>query len=145
MFDNILSSLTEQALPKLMKEHGLSPDQAKASINAAASGLQSTLSSGGGFDMATLTNLFSSATNTAGSNSLLEKIGSAMQGNLTTQAGLSAEQAGGVKNTLLPMITDLVTKHVGGNAGALQGLLGDLGQGSGIADLAKSAIGRFFN
>ena len=68
-----------------------------------------------------------------------------MQGNLTTQAGLSAEQAGGVKNTLLPMITDLVTKHVGGNAGALQGLLGDLGQGSGIADLAKSAIGPFFN
>ncbi|MBK7271460.1 MAG: hypothetical protein IPI07_18790 [Flavobacteriales bacterium] len=107
--------------------------------------MQSTLSSGGGFDMATLTNLFSSANNTAGSNSLLEKIGSAILGNLTTQAGLSAEQAGGVKPCCL--FARPGDQARGGATPAHCRALpkGDLGQGSGIADLAKSAIGRFFN
>lgn len=144
MFDNIINSLTQQALPKLTGTHGLSPEQAKASIAAATSGLKGTLGGDQGFDMSTLTNLFSSAKNTAGADSLLEKIGGNMQGDLMSKAGLNASQAAGVKSTLLPMIIDLVTKQVGGNSSALQGLLGDIGKGGGIADLAKGALGKLF-
>lgn len=143
MFDNILSSLTQQALPKLTQEHGLSPDQAKSSISAAASGLQGVLSGNHGFDMGTLTNLFSKETNTPGANGLMEKIGQSVLSNLTGKAGLSADKAGAVKNTLMPMIMDLVTKQVGGNADSLKGLLGGL-SGGGVADKAKGLLGKLF-
>lgn len=143
MFDNILSSLTQQALPKLTQEHGLSPDQAKSSINAAAGGLQNVLSGDHGFDMGTLTNLFSSDTNTASANGLMEKIGQAVQGKLTGEAGLSADKAGAVKNTLLPMIMDLVTKYAGGNADSLKGILSGF-SGGGVADAAKGVLGKLF-
>jgi hypothetical protein len=144
MLDNIISSLTEQAMPKLTGAHGLSPEQAKNSITAAVDGLKGTLGGDHGFDLGTVTNLFSSATNTDGANGLLEKIAGNLQGDLVSKAGLNADQATSVKNTLLPMITDLVTKHVGGNAGALQGMLSSFTGGGGIADMAKGALGKLF-
>ena len=144
MFDNILSSLTQKALPKLVQEHGLSPEQAKSSITAATTGLQGVLSGDHGVDVSTLTNLFSSDTNTTGANGLLEKIGQAVQSNLTGKAGLSAEKAGAVKDTLLPMIMDLMSKHVGGNADSLKDLVSGF-SGGGMADAAKGVLGKLFS
>ncbi|HRH37281.1 MAG TPA: hypothetical protein PK760_02980 [Flavobacteriales bacterium] len=143
MFDNILSQLTEQALPKLMNEHGLTKEQAHASIASAAQSAQGTIAGDHGFGMDTLLNLFSSEQNNGQANDLLSRIGDSMHGGITN-SGLDPAKAAGVKDTLLPMITDMVSKHVGGNAGNLQGLLGNLGNGGGLADMAKGVLGNLF-
>lgn len=145
MFDNILSQLTQQALPKLMNEHGLSKEQAQASIASAATSVQQTLGGEHGFGMDTLLNLFSNAQNSGQANSLLGQIGQTMQGHLANNASLSPAQAGSVKDTLLPMITNLISQHVGGQQGNLQSLLGGFtGGGGGIGQMAGGLLGKLF-
>ncbi len=147
MLDNILSTLTQEAIPKLMQEHGLTQEQAQASVASATGSVGQAINGNHGFGMDTLMNLFSSAQNTSHANDLLSHIGNTMSSNLTGQAGLSAQQASGVQSTLLPMITNLISSHVGGQASNLQGLLGSFtgGNGGGIEGMAQGLLGKLFS
>lgn len=143
MFDQILSSLQQRAMPELMNKLGLDQQQAAGSVNAAADSVKQVIGGGDGFGLDDVLSLFSSAKNSAGADSILSSIGSVLQGKLTGQVGLDAAKAGSVKDTILPMITDLVGKHVGGDANNLQALLGGT-DGGGLAGMAKGMLGKLF-
>jgi len=89
-------------------------------------------------------NLFSKDSNTAGANDLLGQLGQNYLGKLTGQVGLDAAKANSVKDLVMPVLTNLLSDKIGGNAGALQGLLGNLGGGGDIADMAKGMLGKLF-
>ncbi len=146
MLDQILSALTQQALPKLMQEHGLTQQQAQASIASATGSVGQALGGNHGFSMETLLNLFSNSENSSQANALLGHLGNTMTSNLTGQAGLSPQQASSVQSTLLPMITNLLASQVGGQSGNLQGLLGSLmgGGGGGLGGIAHGMLGKLF-
>lgn len=140
MLDQILSSLKDKATPELMNKLGLNADQANGSVMAAADSVKQVVSGGDGFGMDDALSLFSSAKNSAGADGMMGKIGEVLMGKLTGQVGLDAGKASGVSAMLMPMVMDLVSKHVGGDAKNLQGLLG----GGGIADAAKGMLGKLF-
>lgn len=145
MFDQILSTLEKEAAPALMSKLGLDQQQASGSVNAAKDSVKEVLGGGDGFGMDDVINLFSSAKNSSGAEGILGKLGTALQGKLTDQVGLNSEKAGGVQAMLMPMVTDLITKHVGGDANKLQSLLGGLGNGGGLAGAAKGMLGKLFS
>lgn len=147
MLDQILSTLQQQAGPELISKLGLNKDQAEGSVNAAASSITQVLGGADGFGLDDVMNLFSADKNTAGADGILNNIGSVLQGKLTGEVGLDALKAGGVKDMLLPMITSLVGKYIGGDNKNLQSLIGSLagGQGGGVADLAKGMLGKLFS
>lgn len=140
MFDQILSTLQSKAAPQLMSQLGLNEQQAGGSINAAADSVKQVLSGGDGFGMDDVMNLFSSQKNNSAADGIMSNIGSVLQGKLTNSVGLDAGKASGVAAMLLPMITDLISKNVGGDAKNLQSLLG----GGGIAGMAKGMLGNLF-
>ncbi|MBL7952768.1 MAG: hypothetical protein JNM62_13735 [Flavobacteriales bacterium] len=140
MLDQLLSTLQQQAVPQLMSQFGLDQKQAGGSISAAADSVKEVIGGGDGFGIDDALNLFSSAKNTSGANAILGNIGGLLQSKLTGQVGLDASKASGVTAMLLPMLTELVSKHVGGDAKNLQGLLG----GGGIAGMAKGLLGNLF-
>jgi hypothetical protein len=141
MFDQILSSLQTQAAPKLMSQFGLNEKQVGGSIAAAADSVKQVLGGGDGFGLNDALNLFSANKNSSAANGILGNIGGLMQSKLTGQVGLDASKASGVTSMLLPMVTDLITKHVGGDAKNLQALVG----GGGLAGKAKGLLGNLFN
>lgn len=143
MIDQLLSSLKEQAVPELINKLGLDQRQADGSVNAAASSVQEAISGGDGFGLDDVMNLFSDKANTAGADGLLNNIGGLLKGKLTNEVGLGADKAGSVADMLLPMVTQLVTKHLGGDAKGLQGMLGNLGGGK-IGGMAKGLLGNLF-
>lgn len=147
MLDQILSTLKQQAGPELINKLGLNEQQANGSVNAAASSITQVIGGGDGFGLDDVMNLFSDAKNTAGADGILNNIGSVLQGKLTGEVGLDAAKAGGVKDLLLPMITGLVGKYVGGDNKNLQSLIGSFagGNGGGMADLAKGMLGKLFS
>ncbi|MCC6542431.1 MAG: hypothetical protein IT225_09445 [Flavobacteriales bacterium] len=140
MLDQILDSLKQQAMPQLMNQFGLNEKQAGGSVKAAADSVMEAVSGGDGFGLDDALSLFSDSANSKGADGLLGNIGSLLQNKLTGQVGLDGGKASGVAGMLLPLITDLVTKQVGGNADNLKSLLG----GGGIADLAKGFLGNLF-
>lgn len=140
MLDQLLSSLQSQAVPQLISKFGLNEQQAGGSINAAADSVKEALGGSDGFGLDDALNLFSSAKNTAGADGLLGNIGGLLQNKLTGQVGLDAGKASGVAALLLPMLTEMVSKHVGGDAKNLQSLLG----GGGLAGMAKGLLGNLF-
>lgn len=145
MFDQILQTLEKEAAPALMSKLGLDKQQASGSVNAAASSVQEVITGGDGFGMDDLTNLFSNSPNSTGADGILGKVGTLLQSKLTGQVGLDADKAGGVSAILIPMITDLIAKHVGGDTNKLSGLLGSLtGNSGGMADAAKGMLGKLF-
>lgn len=139
MFDQLLSSLKDQAVPELISKFGLDPKQADGSVKAAADSVQQAISGGDGFGLDDVVNLFSSAKNTAGADSLLNNIGGLLKGKLTSEVGLGADKAGGITDMLLPMIMQLMSKDSKG----LQGLLGNLGGGD-LGKAAKGLLGNLF-
>lgn len=141
MFDQILSTLSQQATPELMSKLGLSEKQATGSVHAAADSVKQVID---GFGLDDVLNLFSNAKNTANADGILSNIGQVLSGKLTGQVGLDAAKAGGVKDMLLPMITNLVSKHVGGDANNLQQLVGGFGGGD-LAGMAKGMLGKLFS
>lgn len=144
MFDQMLNTLQKEAAPLLMSKLGLDNGQATKSVGAATDSVKEVLGGGDGFDMSDVLNLFSSAKNTSGAEGILGKLGEVMQGKLTGQAGLDASKASGVQALLMPFVTDLITKYVGGDASKLQGLLGGLANSGGLADAAKGMLGKLF-
>jgi hypothetical protein len=144
MLEQLLSTLQKEAGPQLISQLGLNSGQATSSVSAAVDSVKDVLGGSDGFGLDDVVNLFSSAKNTSGADGILSQIGNVMQGKLTGQAGLNASQAGGVKDMLLPMVTKLISDHVGGDAGKMQGLLGALGNGGGLADMAKGLLGNLF-
>lgn len=147
MFDQILASLEKEAAPALMAKLGLDQGEATKSVGAAASSVKEVLGGNHGFGMDDVLNLFSNNTNTAGADGLMSKIGSVMQGKLSTEAGLKPEKAGLVQSMLLPMVMDFISKHVGGDASNLKNMLGGLGNMGdlgGLADTAKGMLGKLF-
>ncbi|MBS1546675.1 MAG: hypothetical protein JST38_14255 [Bacteroidetes bacterium] len=146
MFDQILANLEKEAAPALMSKLGLNQQQASGSVQAAASSVTDVLGGGDGFGMDDVLNLFSNAKNTSGADGILSKVGDALHGKLTNQVGLNAGQAGSVKDMILPMITNLISQHVGGDGNKLSGLLQGLGGNSGgLAGAAKGLLGKLFN
>lgn len=145
MLDQIISTLKSQAAPALMGQLGLNEQQTHGSINAAADSVKEVIGGDNGFGLDDVLNLFSQAKNTQGADGILSNIGNVLSGKLTGDVGLSAQQAGGVQQLLLPMITEQISKHVGGDASNLRGLLASFsGGGGGIADMAKGLIGGLF-
>lgn len=140
MIEQLLSSLQQQAAPQLMSQFGLDQKQAGGSIQAAADSVKEALGGGDGFGMDDVLSLFSSGANSTGADGLLKNIGGLLQNKLTGQVGLDAGKASGVSAMLLPMLTDLVSKYVGGDAKNIQSLLG----GGGLADAAKGLLGNLF-
>ncbi len=157
MFDQILSTLQKEAAPALMSKLGLNEQQASGSVSAAADSVKEVLGSGKGFGLDDVLSLFSNNANTSGANGILSKVGDALHGKLTNQVGLDAGKAGSVKDMVLPMITNLVSQHVGGDGGKLgsliQGMGGDAegllkqlgGNAGGLADAAKGMLGKLFS
>lgn len=145
MFEQILSTLQQQAAPELMSKLGLDQKQASGSIHAAADSVKEVVGGSDGFGLDDVLSLFSSTKNTSGADGILSNIGSVLQGKLTGQVGLDAGKASSVSAMVLPMITDLLSKHVGGDANNLRSLLGGMGSGNGIADMAKGMLGKLFN
>lgn len=143
MLDQILDQLKNQVGPQLMQKAGLNEQQTSGSINAAADSVKEVIGGGDGFGLDDVLNLFSSAKNTSNADGILNNIGSVFQGKLTNNVGLDAGKASGVVALVMPMLTKLLSDKIGGNAGNLQGLLGDLG-GGGIADMAKGFLGKLF-
>ena len=141
MLDQILSSLKDKATPELMNQLGLNADQANGSVMAAADSVKQVVSGGDGFGLDDALSLFSSSKNSSGADGMMGKIGEVLMGKLTGQVGLDAGKASGVSTMLMPMVMDLVSKYVGGDAKNLQGLLGG---GGGIADAAKGMLGKLF-
>ena len=142
MFEQILSTLESQAAPALMSKLGLDHQQASGSVNAAASSVKEVVAGGNGFGLDDLANLFSSATNSSGAEGILGQLGKTLQGKLTNEVGLDANKAGGVQAMLLPMLTDLISKHVGGDSSKLQGLISGLGGSAGLENAAKGMLGK---
>jgi hypothetical protein len=139
MLDQLLSGLKEQALPDLINKFGLNDQQAEGSVKAAADSVQEAIAGGNGFGLDDVTNLFSSASNTAGADKLLSTIGGLLKSKLTSQVGIGADKAGGITDMLLPLITQLMAKDGKG----LQGLLGQLGGGD-LGNVAKGLVGKLF-
>ncbi|MCB0772262.1 MAG: hypothetical protein KDB93_02705 [Flavobacteriales bacterium] len=144
MFDQILFSLKQQAAPELMAKLGLNDGQATQSVGAAVDSMKQVLGGADGFGMDDVLNLFSSAQNNSAADGILSQVGSVLQGKLTDQVGLEAAKAGGVKDMLLPMITDLIGKYVNGDGGKLQDLLGGLAGGGNLGNMAKNLLGGLF-
>lgn len=143
MFDQILDQLKSQVGPQLMQKAGLNQQQTDGSINAAADSVKEVLGGGDGFGLDDVLNLFSNAKNNANADNLLSNIGSTFQGKLANNVGLNASQASGVGAIVMPLLTQLLSDKIGGNAGNLQSLLGNLG-GGGIGDMAKGFLGKLF-
>lgn len=140
MLDQILSTLTERAAPELTGKLGLDQKQANGAIAAVGESVQQIVGGGDGFGLDDALNLFSGAKNSVAADGILANIGSMLQGKLTDQVGLSASQANGVSAMLLPMITELISSHVRGDARNLQSLVG----GGGLADMAKGLFSKLF-
>lgn len=145
MLDQILSTLQQQAAPALMAKLGLDQQQASGSLNAAKESVAEVIGGGKGFGLDDVLSLFSNNQNTAGANGILDKLGSVLHGKLTGQVGLDAAKAGGVKDMLLPMVTNLISQHVGGDGNKLTGLLQGLGGGNDLAGAAKGLFGKLFS
>ncbi|MBK6777641.1 MAG: hypothetical protein IPG74_17985 [Flavobacteriales bacterium] len=143
MFDKILDQLKSQVGPQLMQKAGLNEHQTNGSINAAAASVREVVGGGDGFGMDDVLNLFSADKNNINADNLLSNIGNVFQGKLTSEVGLDAGKASSVSALVMPMLTKLLSDKIGGNAGNLQSLLGNLG-GGGIADMAKGFLGNLF-
>jgi hypothetical protein len=141
MIDQILASLKEKATPALMGQLGLDASQANNSVMAAADSVKEVVVGDNGFGMDDALSLFSSAKNSSGADGMMGKIGEVLLGKLTGNVGLDASKASGVSAMLMPMVMDLVSKYIGGDAKNLQSMLGG---GSGIADAAKGMLGKLF-
>ncbi|MEZ4755526.1 MAG: hypothetical protein R2817_01725 [Flavobacteriales bacterium] len=143
MLDNLLPLLKDKVGADLMNKVGLDASKTDGALNAASSTVTELLG-GKGIDMSTVLNLFSKDTNTPGANDLLGQLGQTYLGKLTGQVGLDAAKANSVKDLVMPVLTSLLSEKIGGNAGALQGLLGNLGGGGKVADMAKGMLGKLF-
>jgi hypothetical protein len=143
MLDNLLPLLKDKVGADLMNKVGLDASKTDGALNAASSTVTELLG-GKGIDMSTVLNLFSKDDNTPGANDLLGQLGQNYLGKLTGQVGLDAAKANSVKDMVIPAITALLTDKIGGNAGALTGLLGNLGGGGNLADMAKGMLGKLF-
>ncbi len=144
MFDQILSTLQKEATPVLMSKLGLDQDKAKMSVGAATESVKEVLGAGKGFELKDALSLFSSSQNSSGAEGMLGKLGSVLQSKLTGQVGLDSAKAGGVSAMLLPMVTDLISKHVGGDPSKLSGLLGGLADGGDMSKMATGMLGKLF-
>lgn len=144
MLDQLLSTLQGQVAPQLVQQLGLNEDQAKGSVAAAGDSVKQVLGGGDGVGLDDVMNLFSNAPNSAGANGILDNIGKVFNQKLTGEVGLNGQQAGGVMALVLPLLTQLLSDKIGGNAGNLQGLLGELGKGGDLAGMAKGLLGGLF-
>ncbi|MBX2972990.1 MAG: hypothetical protein KF797_07800 [Flavobacteriales bacterium] len=138
MLDQIINGLKQQAGPQLLSQFGLNEKQVGGSISAAADSVKEAMS-GSGFNMSDALSLFGGQ-KSAAADGLMKNIGGLLQSKLTGQVGLDAGKASGVAGMLLPMLTDLVSKHVGGDAKNLQSLIG----GGNLAGAAKGLLGNLF-
>jgi len=143
MLDNLLPLLKEKIGAALMNKVGLDANKTDGALNAAASSVKEVIS-GKGADMSTLLNLFSNASNNQGANALLSQLGQNYLGKLTGQVGLDPSKAGSVKDLVIPALTGLLSDKIGGNAGALQSVLGNLGGSGGLGNVAKGLLGKLF-
>ena len=141
MLDKIINTLQQPAGPELISRFGLNEKQVGGTWGATADSLKEAIGGSDGFGLDDVLSLFSNGTNSAGADGLLKNIGGLLENKLTGQVGLDAGKASGVAGMLLPMLTDLVSKHVGGDAKNLQALLGD----GGLANMAKGFLGKLFN
>lgn len=139
MIENIIAQLKEKVGPDLIGKVGLDQGQVDKVLGAAGGSVKD-LVGGKGVDMGSVLNLFSKTANNPGANDLLGRLGQDLVGKLTGQVGLDASKAGNIKDMIMPVLTDLLSEKVGGNAANLKGLLGGEGL-AGMADQAKSKLG----
>ncbi len=138
MLDEILNNLKNQAAPELMNRIGLNEQQTDGSISAAAESVKQVVGGGDGFGLDDMLNLFSNAQNNTNAEGILSKISQVFSGKLSNDVGLNAQQSSGVQALVLPMIMNLISGKVGGDANNLQGLLRAF---TGNGDMANVAGG----
>ena len=142
MLDEIIGTLKDQVGSSLMDKIGLDQTQSDNSINAAASSVTDVLGGNDGLDLSDVLNLFSKEDNNSGADGILGQLGDTFMGKLTGEVGLASEQAGGVKDLVLPMLMSLVSDKVGGDKGMLGNLVGGLlggGKEGGLGSLIGGA------
>ena len=142
MLDEIIGTLKEQVGSSLMEKVGLDQTQSDNSISAAANSVQDLLGTDDGLDIGDVLNLFSKESNTAGADGILGQLGETFMGKLTGEVGLASNQASGVKDLILPLLTSLLSEKIGGDKGSLMNMLGGLlsdQKGGGIGSLLGGA------
>ena len=85
-------------------------------------------------------NLFSDDDNSKESDSLVEKLGGSLIGDLVGKAGLTKSKASGFKDLVLPLVISFISKKVGGNSDLLGSLLGGGGSSGGLGNIAGSVL-----
>ena len=144
MFDSILDSLKEEVGSALMSKLGLSSTDVDKTIESSKDAMETTITEeakSNGLD--TLVNLFSDNKNTSTSNNVLEKLGGNLLSSLTSK-GFDSSKSSSITSMILPIITNLLSKKIGGNTGSLQSLLGSAGISDVIEDKAKGFLKGLF-
>ncbi len=150
MLEQILQTVKGQMGNQLIDKIGMSSGETEKSFDVLGGSLTEIIgneSQGGG--LSTLLNLFSDNDNSSESNSLMEKFGSSLVGDLVSKAGLTKTKASGFKDLVLPLVIKFVSKKVGGNSDILGLLLGGNGSsgsaGTVASSILKGKLGGLFN
>ena len=141
MLEEILKSVKGDLGGQLMDKLGMTDSETDKSFDVLGGSLQNIIgqeTKGGG--LSTLTNLFSDEDNSKDSDSLLDKLGGSLMGDLVGKAGLSQTKASGFKDLVLPLVISLISKKVGGNSDLLGSLLGGGQSSGGLGKIAGSAL-----
>lgn len=149
MLEQLLESVKGELGGQLTDKLGMSSGETTKSFDVLGSNLSEIVgseSNGGG--LSTVLNLFSDDDNSPESDSLVEKLGGSLIGDLVGKAGLTKSKASGFKDMVLPLVISFISKKVGGNSDLLGSLLG--GGNSGAAgniasSLLKGKLGGLFN
>ena len=141
MLEEILKSVKGDLGNQLTDRLGMSSVETDKSFNVLGGSLQNVLgdeSKGGGVN--TLLNLFSDDDNSGDSDSLVEKLGGSLIGDLVGKAGLTQTKASGFKDMVLPLVISFISKKIGGNSDLLGSLLGGGKSGGALGNVASSLL-----
>jgi len=141
MLEEILKSVKGDVGSQLIDKLGMSETESEKSFNVLGGSLQNVLGNESkGAGLSTLVNLFSDDDNTKDSDSLVEKLGGSLIGDLVDKAGLTKSKASGFKDMVLPLVISFISKKVGGNSDLLGSLLGGGGSSGGLGNIAGSVL-----
>lgn len=137
MFENLLNLVKEHAGSAIVDNPAIPNQHNDAAIKEATTGimdqLKSTVASGG---IGQLTSMFSGG-NTA-SNPMIQNISSSVAKNLASKFGISAEQANGIVQSLIPKVMSAFvskTNDPNDKSFDLKDIIGSLSGGKGVDDL----------
>lgn len=135
MIEGILNAVKGQVVGSLTEKLGLNNSEVDTVLSSSQEALEKTVAdeaSNNGVD--TLLNLFSENSNSDSANSLLSGLGGNLISSLTKH-GFNSGTSSQIKEIVLPIIINFVSKKVGGDSSNLMGLLGGAIGGNNKDDL----------